>query len=249
VPGDLTFAVGSSWEPQDWYYAQTSAGTWTVRFDAGRPYTGTVYLTVSSSMQQDSPPGVALNGVPATGALPSNNDSTIARQADRSGHPRLATLTFPASTLQLGANTLTFTRGPGTAAGNGLGWDTLVMEVDETSAPQVARLAGEVVGVSGSPSARVWTVRITNTGAGAASDVRLDGFILTPVDGPARAPRITGRDPNRFPVPVAGSLPPGAAATTELTVDLPDRSRFEVTIPFSANGGRAAGVILARDRG
>src|SRR5205085_2869963 len=170
VPGDLAFVVGSSWEPEDWYYAQTSGGTWTVRFVVDRPYTGTVVLTVSSSMQQGSPPAVALNGVPATGALPGNNDSTIARQADRSGHPRAVTLSFDAAVLQVGVNALTFTRGPGVAAGNGLGWDTLVLEVDETAAPAPAsaRLAGEVVGVSGPPSARVWTIRITNTGAGAA---------------------------------------------------------------------------------
>jgi rhamnogalacturonan endolyase len=237
VPGDLTFEVGSSWEPQDWYYAQTNAGTWTVRFDVGRPYTGTVFLTVSSSMQQGGRPSVALNGVPATGALPGNNDSTIARQADRSGFPRLAVLTFPASALQVGANTLTLTRGPGTPAGNGLGWDTLVLEVDETEAPPPARLVAEVVGVSGGRSARTWTIRITNTGAGAANDVRLDGFTVA---------RITGRDPNRFPVPVAASLPPGGDATVEVTADLGPGSGREVAISFSADGGRTRGMIFSR---
>jgi rhamnogalacturonan endolyase len=252
VPGDLTFDVGSGWEPRDWFYAQTSAGTWTVRFDLARPYTGTVFLTVSSSMQQGSPPVVALNGVPATGSLPGNNDSTIARQADRSGFPRLATLTFPAAVLQAGANTLTFTRGPGTPAGNGLGWDTVVLEVDETEAPPPARLAGEVVGVAGSRSARTWSIRIANTGAGAANDVRLDGFVLAPGGERGRGqrqPRIAGRDPNRFPVPVAASLAPGEAATTEVTVNLPPDAGDDATIPFSANGGRVTGVIFARDRG
>jgi rhamnogalacturonan endolyase len=252
VPGDLTFDVGSGWEPRDWFYAQTSAGTWTVRFDLARPYTGTVFLTVSSSMQQGSPPVVALNGVPATGSLPGNNDSTIARQADRSGFPRLATLTFPAAVLQAGANTLTFTRGPGTPAGNGLGWDTVVLEVDETEAPPPARLAGEVVGVAGSRSARTWTIRIANTGAGAANDVRLDGFVLAPGGERGRGqsqPRIAGRDPNRFPVPVAARLVPGEAATTEVTVNLPPDAGDDATIPFSANGGRVTGVIFTRDRG
>jgi rhamnogalacturonan endolyase len=242
IPGDLTFVVGSGWEPQDWYYAQTNGGTWTVRFKVGRLHTGTVFLTVSSSMQQSGRPAVALNGVPATGALPGNNDSTIARQADRSGFPRLAVLTFPASALQVGDNTLTLTRGPGTAAGNGLGWDTLVLEVDEASAPPPARLAGEVAGVSRSPSAQVWTIRIANLGDGAANDVRLDGFALG-----GRSPRIAARDPNRFPVPVADSLPPGAAVTADVTVlDEPPGVGLEVTIPFSANGGRTRGVIAGR---
>jgi rhamnogalacturonan endolyase len=245
IPGDLTFVIGNSWEPQGWYYAQTNAGMWRVRFDLDRPYTGTVFLTVSSSMQQDSPPTVALNGVPARGALPANNDSTIARQADRSGYPRLATLTFPAAALQVGANVLTFSRGPGTPAGNGLGWDTLILEVDEAAPPRPARLAGELLGVAGPPHARTFTVRIANTGEGVARDLRLEGFFLAPVAGPGRAPRVIGRDPNRFPVPVAASLPPGGSATAQVTADLPDLARFDVSIPFSANGGRTRGVIVA----
>lgn len=39
-PGDLRFTVGGSWEPEDWYYAQTNAGTWTVSFPLDRAYGG-----------------------------------------------------------------------------------------------------------------------------------------------------------------------------------------------------------------
>ena len=113
VPGTLTYNIGSSWEPKDWYYAQTNGGTWTINFNLPRLYTGTAYLTVSTSLQSGSRPTVAVNGSSSgiTGTLPSNNDSTIARQADRSGYPRLATLSFPASWLVVGANTITLTRG------------------------------------------------------------------------------------------------------------------------------------------
>ena len=38
IPGTLTYTVGSSWEPQDWYYAQTNGGTWTIRFNLPRLY-------------------------------------------------------------------------------------------------------------------------------------------------------------------------------------------------------------------
>lgn len=244
VPGDLTFEVGSGWEPEDWFYAQTNGGTWTARFTVDRAYTGTVFLTASSSMQQGSRPAVALNGVAATGALPGNNDSTIARQADRSGFPRLAVLTFPADVLQVGVNALTLTRGAGGPAGSGPGWDTLVLEVDETTAPAAARLVGEVTRVERGPSEQVWTIRIANVGAGSANDVRLDGFAMR---APAGRARIAGRDPNRFPVPVAATLPPGGAATTEVTVvDQPPGVGLEVTVPFSANGGRVRGVTRAR---
>lgn len=246
VPGNLNFTIGSSWEPQDWYYAQTNGGTWTATFNLDRPYTGVVYLTVSSSMQQGSAPTVALNGVAPIGSLPSNSDSTIARQADRSGHPRQATLTFPAEALQVGANTLALTRGAGTAAGNGMGWDTLIMDVNELTAPAPAQLVGDIVRISGTPDASIWTVKITNTGGGAANDVRLDSFTLKQVAGPANTAVITSRDPNRFPVPVVASIPPGGSATVDVSIHFtgpPDSSRFAVSIPFSANGGRAAGLI------
>ena len=104
IPGDLTFTIGSSWEPEDWYYAQTNAGTWTITFDLDRVPDGTCCLTVATSMQQSSPPTVAVNGTAVSGSLPDNNDSTIARQADRSGQPRTAILSFPGSALQSGSN-------------------------------------------------------------------------------------------------------------------------------------------------
>ncbi|MFI6762856.1 polysaccharide lyase family protein [Micromonospora sp. NPDC050417] len=256
VPGTLTFTIGESWEPQDWYYAQTNAGTWTVAFELDRSYTGTAYLTVSSSMQRSGRPTVAVNGSATgiTGSLPNNNDSTIARQADRSGFPRLATLSFPASMLTVGTNTITFTRGAGTAAGDGLGWDTLLLEVDEDPAVRRAQLAGRVTRVvrnrHGRPGPTVWTVEVTNTGRGAANDVRLDSFAPT---GPGKSDKsgyaITSRDPGRFPVPVAASIPPGGTATFEVAVDFSGapnlfRSTFEVRV--SANGGRAQAAFTGR---
>src|ERR1700752_517739 len=97
-------------------------------------------------MQQRGAPTVAVNGntTAVTGTLPNNNDSTIARQADRSGYPRTAVLTFPASLLVPGENEITFTHGDATAAGTGLGWDTFVLEVDEGSVPSPARLSATI---------------------------------------------------------------------------------------------------------
>jgi rhamnogalacturonan endolyase len=246
VPGDLNFIIGSSWEPQDWYYAQTNAGTWTITFNLGRSYTGTAFLTVSSSMQQGSRPAVAINGATSgiVGSLPNNNDSTIARQTDRSGYPRLATLSFPASLLHAGANTITLTRGAGTAAGNGLGWDTLVLDVDETTAPPPTQLAGQLVGISGTPTSNVVTLRISNAGSGDANDVRLDGFTFLQAGGSAK-PVITSRDPNRFPVPLIGNIPPGGSATVSVQLDFTTvpNSGFSALVAFSANGGRARDTL------
>lgn len=248
VPGTLAFIVGESWEPTDWYYAQTQGGTWTMSFPLDRELTGTAYLTVATAMQQGARPTVAVNGDSSviTGSLPNNNDSTIARQADRSGYPRTAVLTFPASALVVGTNTITFTRGNGTPAGNGLGWDTILLEVDESRAPGNAELtaAAELISKVGN-SKGTWKVTVNNTGAGAARDVRFDS-VQWRADGRVQVlgqPPVTGRDPNKFPVPVAASIPPGGSATAEITVDASGvlgGIGSGVEIGVTANGGRVS---------
>ena len=174
IPGDLTFTIGQSWEATDWYYAQTNPGTWTISFQLDRAVHGTAYLTVATSMQQSGAPTVAVNGnsTAITGALPNNNDSTIARQADRSGYPRTAVLTFPGNLLVSGNNEITLTHGAATAAGTGPGWDTLVLEVDEGAAAAAAP-AHLLATATTSSSGQTLSVKVRNVGTGAAHDVRL----------------------------------------------------------------------------
>ncbi len=249
VPGNLTWVVGSSWEPTDWYYAQTSAGSWTISFSLDRAYTGTAFLTVSSSMQQGSPPTISVNGSSAglSGALPANNDSTIARQADRSGFPRLATISFPASRLVVGPNTIRLTRTGGGGAGSGLGWDTLVLEADETLAPPPAQLSAVVASVSGPPQATVWTVHVSNAGAGPANDARIAAFTFSQVSGGTGTPALQGRNPARFPVPL-GNIPAGGSVDYSGTLDftgVPPDALYNVALAFTANGGRATAAVTA----
>jgi rhamnogalacturonan endolyase len=228
IPGNLTFTVGESWEPTDWYYAQTNPGTWTVRFPLERAYQGTAYLTVATSMQQSGAPTVAVNGSATAiiGALPNNNDSTIARQADRSGYPRTAVLTFPAGSLVVGTNEITFTHGAATAAGKGLGWDTLVLEVDEGAARHRARLVASVSKAGG----HAWRVTVRNVGPEAAHDVRLASVTVDR----GQSASVGGRDPNLFPVPIASLLAPKDSVTIELGAGTSDRP----TIVVTADGGR-----------
>jgi rhamnogalacturonan endolyase len=58
---------------------------------------------------------------------------------------------------------------------------------------------------------------------------------------------VTGRDPNKFPVPVAGSIPPGGSATVEITVDATGSlaRRGGVVVTVTAGGGRASTDIKA----
>ncbi|HET7725112.1 MAG TPA: polysaccharide lyase family protein, partial [Propionibacteriaceae bacterium] len=215
IPGTLDFTIGSSWEPTDWYYAQTQGGTWTIRFPVLRPMTGTGYLTVSSSLQAGSRPTVLVNGQPVTGSLPANNDSTIGRQADRSGYFRKAVLTFPASLLAVGENTITLTRGPGVPGGNGMGWDTLVLEADERSAPGGGGLSASVAMVQTEGLVTGWDLTVTNTGSGPVNDVRITG-IAWDKQKDYGALTLDGRDPSLFPVPVSAGLLPGQSVTVRL---------------------------------
>ncbi|WP_268256710.1 polysaccharide lyase family protein, partial [Streptomyces sulfonofaciens] len=263
IPGDLTFTVGESWEPADWYYAQTNPGTWTVRFTLDRVPAGTAVLTVSSSMQGGSTPTVAVNGATdgITGSLPDDDGhdgnglgGTIGRQADRSGRRRLGTLSFPASMLKEGANTLTLSRGATIPAGDGMGWDTLLLEVDPGTATTpgavpAAKLKADVVGLSGTREAATWTVRVSNGGRGTAHDLRLTGARRQTRWGGGEPLAVTGRDPALFPVPVAASLAPGAATTFRVTAALPEGTTVDpraVVLAVSADGGRTRTTTSAR---
>ncbi|GHJ41551.1 polysaccharide lyase family protein [Streptomyces sp. TS71-3] len=251
IPGGLDFTIGKSWEPTDWYYAQVNAGTWTIHFPLAEAPQGTAYLTVSSSMQQGKPPTVAVNGTATgiTGSLPAHNDSTIGRQADRSGFPGLGVLTFPASLLKAGDNTITFTNGGGVGpdavepVSDGFGWDTVVLELDGPARP--ARLSGRVTSHGTSHGRGTWQVEVTNRGSGPANDVRLGSLLWS--DGARtadEAPSVDGPDPNAFPVPVVASLAPGESATVTVAVGGARPSgRFDrLQASFFANGGRVSGV-------
>jgi rhamnogalacturonan endolyase len=221
-----------------------------VSFSLSRAYAGTAYLTVSTAMQQGGRPTVAVNGNSAdvTGSLPANNDSTIARQADRSGFPRVATLSFPASLLVPGENTVTFTHGAASAAGTGPGWDTLKLEVDEGVPAPAARLSGRAVLAADDGRNATWRLTVTNAGSGEARDVRLDAVVWRE---PRRAgsdpgPVVTGRDPNRFPVPVAASIAPGGSAAADVTVAAArGGASSDVLVQFSADGGLTRGIAAA----
>lgn len=251
VPGNLTWTVGRSWEPEDWYYAQTNPGTWTVSFNLDKSYTGTAFLTVSTAMQQGGAPVVGVNGSSSgvTGTLPGNNDSTIARQADRSGFPRKSVISFPASSLVMGANTISFTKSTGGGAGSGPGWDTLVLEVDETAAPPPAQLTATLQPLSTTDQISSWNIHITNTGAGPANDARINAIDLLQVAGEPTTPFIMGRDPNRFPVPV-GNLAPGSSVDYRLDFNAAAVTRdakYTIKTSVSANGGRARAPLSAPD--
>jgi rhamnogalacturonan endolyase len=240
IPGDLTFRVGESWEPVDWYYAQTNPGTWAVRFELERALEGTAHLTVATSMQQRGAPTVQVNGSSAgvTGTIPNNNDSTIARQADRSGYPRTGVLSFPASLLVAGENEITFTHGAAAAAGTGPGWDTLLLEVDEGASAPAPRLSATAAYAGADGDNQTWRVTVRNEGTGTARDLRVGAV----KDSQGRSPKVVGRDPNAFPVPVAALLKPGDTVSTDVVAV----GLRPLVVAVTADGGRTTAEVRTR---
>ncbi|HVU39319.1 MAG TPA: polysaccharide lyase family protein [Opitutales bacterium] len=130
VPPELTYTIGKSKEATDWYFAQRS-GTWTVDFNLDKTYSGNAYLTVAIAGGQGNVE-LSVNGEPI-GGLSYGDDGSVRRSANRSGRYGRNEITFPASLLKKGANTLTLraqTSDSGNGLINGLMYDTLVMEAD-----------------------------------------------------------------------------------------------------------------------
>ena len=129
VPANLTYTIGQSRPANDWYYAQTQVGTWTVNFNLRNTYSGTAHLTVAlAGMSRTPTVQVGVNGSAVT-TLPSYaNDQTIYRDANQSGYYHLVPISFPASLLKAGANTVTF-QTTSVPSGGGTMYDTIKLEV------------------------------------------------------------------------------------------------------------------------
>ena len=269
VPADLTFAIGRDWEPADWFYAQTKGGTWSVEFTLSAVPAGTVHVTMGSSLQQWYSPTLAVNGQGSAalvvGAPPTSTDSTLSRQAVRSGMPRVGGYRFPASLLRAGRNVLDFTRiGGGRGPNIGMGWDVLLVEAEgDTALPPEQQPVLAVAGAGarlagGAANTSVWHLRVTAGSQGAstapARQVQLEGVALLNastgrplLDAPVA---LAGRDPSRFAVPVVEELAPGGSAplTFQMTAALPcgataaDAGALALQLRLAANGRR---VVLA----
>jgi rhamnogalacturonan endolyase len=122
VPADLTFTIGQSKEAEDWYYAQKT-GTWTVKFNLDKAYSGNGYLTIAIAGGSGSV-AASINGT-NVGSLSYRDDASVRRSTNRSGRYARNEYTFPDTLLQQGENTLTLR-----ANGGGLMYDTIVLESD-----------------------------------------------------------------------------------------------------------------------
>ena len=125
VPANLTYTIGQSSPENDWYYAQTQVGTWTINFNLRETYSGNAQLTIAlAGMSRTAAVTVAVNGS-AVGAYPAfANDMAIYRSANQSGYYHLIPITFPAALLQTGANSITL-QATEVSSGGGAMYDTI----------------------------------------------------------------------------------------------------------------------------
>ena len=130
VPANLTYTIGKSTPRNNWYYAQTVVGNWNVNFNLAHTYTGTAHLTVAIAGASRTPTvQIKVNGTTVT-TLPSYaNDQAIYRSANQSGTYHLALVTFPASRLKAGNNTITFDATT-VSSGGGVMYDTIKLEAE-----------------------------------------------------------------------------------------------------------------------
>lgn len=129
-PADLTYTVGQSDPKKDWYYAQTKAGTWTVKFNLKKvlaPGTACLTASLAGATNAGATVNVKVNGVSCATWKPGVNDAAIYRSAIQSGRHWLMSATFSNARLRYGSNTVTFTMS-GNGKNGGFMYDCIKLE-------------------------------------------------------------------------------------------------------------------------
>ena len=98
-------------------------------FTLAHTYSGTGHLTIALAGQsQIADVVVGVNGTSLGRMASFPNDQTIYRSGNQSGHYHLVLMTFPASLLKAGANSVTF-QAIKVGSGGGRIYDTIKLEV------------------------------------------------------------------------------------------------------------------------
>jgi rhamnogalacturonan endolyase len=130
VPANLIYTIGQSTPANDWYYAQTQVGTWSINFNLNQAYTGNAHLTVAIAGEARTPTiSVGVNGTSVETLPTFANDASIYRSANQSGYYHLVIVNFPTSLLKVGANSITF-NATNVVGGAGIMYDTIKLETD-----------------------------------------------------------------------------------------------------------------------
>ncbi|PNS17664.1 hypothetical protein CAC42_3059 [Sphaceloma murrayae] len=130
-PADLTFTIGTS-RTDEWYYAQSKLGTWSIVFDVPELQAGTATLLVSlAGYSQSTGLAVSVNGV-SLGRLDKDtltSDPAVYRSGTVSGEWRVKEFTVSEGLLRKGENRVEFTVDR-YVLWRGFLWDSVILEWD-----------------------------------------------------------------------------------------------------------------------
>jgi rhamnogalacturonan endolyase len=129
VPADLVYTIGTSRESADWYFAQGRVGHWDVHFQAPKAFDGTAHLTVAIAGVSGGPRLTVLVNGKEVKSLAYGNDAATYRAALRSARYQLEDISFPATLLQPGANTVRFDM-TDVGRNGGIMYDTIKLEIE-----------------------------------------------------------------------------------------------------------------------
>lgn len=153
VPANLEYVIGSSNPAKDWYNAQTTNGVWTVTFNLDKTYSGNAKFTASIAGVSNSPKiTVGVNGS-NKGSWSLKDDGSLRRSATQAGRHRVESVTFPASSLKVGANKLTLTASS-CKSGTGVLYDCIKLEAGELVTSGIEAVESE----AGADTFEVFTV-------------------------------------------------------------------------------------------
>lgn len=103
-PANINYTIGTSQESENWYYAQTKDGSWTINFENELNLSGNAHFTASIAGAANSPKvKVEVNGT-SVGTWSFSNDASIYRSAVLGGRHTVQTVSFPSSLLVKGNN-------------------------------------------------------------------------------------------------------------------------------------------------
>ncbi|HYV38163.1 MAG TPA: polysaccharide lyase family protein [Gemmataceae bacterium] len=110
-PNGVNFIIGKSKERTDWNFAQFPGTTWKIQFDMNEMPKGKATLTVAVAGAAGSPSVTVLANGAKVGSLKYDNDSSVPRSGNQAGRYRLNYVTFDASVLKQGQNTVSLQMG------------------------------------------------------------------------------------------------------------------------------------------
>lgn len=105
-PANMVYDIDVNSPDNDWYYAQTKEGTWTIKFNVYERYANGVNLTVSFAGATGSPELRVNMNDRFFENWDFGNDAAVYRSAVLGGRYQLKTVNIPASALRYGVNYL-----------------------------------------------------------------------------------------------------------------------------------------------